>query len=43
MTSANLMHEARHSKPVLWDNQKDVVGREDGGGFTMRGHMYTHG
>ena len=35
MTSASLMHEARHSKPVLWDNQRDGVGREVGGGFMM--------
>ena len=31
----NLMHEAGHSKPVLWDNQRDGIGREVGGGFRM--------
>ena len=33
MTSASSMHEAGHSKPVLWDNQRDGVGgrQEDSG------------
>ena len=43
MTSASLMHEAGHSKLVLWDNHKDGVGREVGGDFTMGEHMCTHG
>ena len=30
MTSAGSMHEAGHSRPVLWDNQ-DRWGREEGG------------
>ena len=43
MTSASLVHEAVHSKLVLWDNPKGGVGREVGGVFRMVGHMYTHG
>ena len=31
------MHEAGHSKPVLWDTQRDGVGREVGGGFRLGG------
>ena len=43
MTSANLMHEAGHSKLVLWDNPEGW-GREGGGrGVQDMGHMYTHG
>ena len=33
MTSANLMHEAGHSKPVLWDNPE---GWSSGGGRRRR-------
>jgi len=36
------MHEAGHSKLVIWDNPRDGVGREVGWGFRMVGHMYTH-
>ena len=36
MTSASLMHEAGHSKPMYWDNPK----REVGGSFMM-GDTYT--
>jgi len=37
------MHEAGHSKLVLWDNPEGW-GEEGGGrGFRMREHMYTHG
>ena len=32
MASANLTHEAEHSKLVLWDNQWDRMGRVMGGG-----------
>ena len=32
MTSTSLMHEAEHSKLVLWDNQRDRVGKGDGRG-----------
>ena len=38
MTSASFMHEAGHSKRVLWDNPEGW----DGEGFTMWVHMYTH-
>ena len=30
MTSASLMHEAGHSKPVLWDNPEGWGGEGDG-------------
>ena len=43
MTSTSLMHEAGHSKLVLWDNPEGWVGREVEGGFWVVGHMYTHG
>ena len=33
MTSPSLMHEAGHSKLVLWDNP-------EGWGFRMEGHMH---
>ena len=45
MTSASLIHEAEHSKLVLWTSQSDGVGRKVGGvggGFWMGEHMYTH-
>ena len=32
MTSASLMREAGHSKPVHWDTLGDGVGTEVGGG-----------
>ena len=37
MTSANSMHEAGHSKPVVWDDQRNGVAREVGGAFRMGG------
>ena len=43
MTNARSMYEAGHSKPVLWNNQRDGVGMEVGGWFRMGGHMYTCG
>ena len=43
MISASSMHEAKHLKPVLWDNPEQW-GRDGGGrGFQDGGHMYTHG
>ena len=39
MTSASLMHEAGHSKPELWENQRDGAGNEMGEGFRMGEHM----
>ena len=43
MTSANLMHEAGHSKLVLWDNPEGW-GEEGGGRGVQDGeHMYTYG
>ena len=41
MTSASSMHEAGHSKPVLWDNPEGWGGEGGGGGFRMDRHMYT--
>ena len=38
-----LIYEPGHSKLVFWDNPEWWVGREMGGGFSMGGHMYTHG
>jgi len=35
MTSSSSMHEAGHSKPALWDNSENGVGRDLGGGFRM--------
>ena len=43
MTSASLMHEARHPKRVLWDNSEGWGGEGGGSGVKMVGHMYTHG
>ena len=40
-TSASSMHEAGHSKPVLWDNPEGWGGEGGGGGFRMDRHMYT--
>ena len=34
------MHEAVHSKPMLWDTQRDGVGREVGACFRMEGHVH---
>ena len=43
MTSASSMHEAEHSKPVLWDNPEGW-GMEGGGrGAQDGGHMCTSG
>ena len=41
MTSASLMHEAGHSKPVLWENWKGWSGEGSWGGVQDGGHMYT--
>ena len=35
MTSAISMHEAGHSKPVLWDNPEGWGGEEGGRGLSM--------
>jgi len=43
MTSASLIHEAGHSKLVLWDNPEGWGGEKCGRGFRMWGHTYTHG
>ena len=42
MTSASSMHEAEHSKPVLWDNP-DGFGDGMGRGLRMREQIYTCG
>ena len=41
-TSASLMHEAVHSKPEHWDNQRDGRGRRWDGARDA-GRMYTRG
>ena len=43
MTSPSLMHEAGHSKPVLWDNPGGWEGEGGGKGVQDGGHMYTRG
>ena len=43
MTSASLMHEAGHSKLVLWDNPEGWSGSEVRRGFRMAGHLYISG
>ena len=41
MTSANSMHEAGHSKPMLWDNPEGWGGKGGGRGFQDGGkHVY---
>ena len=35
MTSASLMHEDGHPKPVLWDNPEGWGGEGGGKGFRM--------
>ena len=37
------MHEAVHSRPVLWDNPEGWGGEGGGETFRMVGHMCTHG
>jgi len=37
MASTNLVHEARHPKPVIWDNLEGWGGEEVGGGFRWDG------
>ena len=37
MISAGLMHEAEHSKPLLWDNSEGWGGEEGGRGLRMGG------
>ena len=37
------MHEAGHSKPVLWDNPEAWGGEGGGKGVQDGGHMCTHG
>ena len=41
MTSASLMHEAGHSKPVLWDNPEGWGG-EGGGRGVQDGETHIH-
>ena len=40
MTSASLMHEAGHSKPVLWDNSEGWAGEGGGKGVQDGGHVH---
>ena len=41
MSSSCSMHEAGHSKLVLWDNPEEWGGDEGGRGFRTVGYMYT--
>jgi len=41
MTSASLMHEAGHSKPVLWDNSEGWGGEGGGRGGVRMGDTCT--
>jgi len=41
MTTASLMHEAGHSKPVLWENSKGWS-REGGWGGVQDGGTHVH-
>ena len=43
MTRASWMHEAGHSKLVLWDNPEGRAGEGGGRGVQDEVHMYTHG
>ena len=43
MTGASSMHEAGHSKLVLWDNSEGWGGEGGGRVFRMGGHMYARG
>ena len=43
MASASLMHEAGHSKLVLWDNPEGWGGEGGGRGVQDGGHMCTCG
>jgi len=40
MTSASSVHEAGHSKPVLWDNPEGWVG--EGEGVVQDGGTHVH-
>ena len=37
MASTNLVHEAKHSKPVIWNNPEGWGGEEVGGEFRWDG------
>ena len=43
ITSASSMHDAGHSKPVLWDNPEGWGGKGQGSGVQDGGHMCTCG
>ena len=43
MASASLMHEAGHSKLVIWDNSEGWGGEGGGRGVQDGGHMCTRG
>ena len=43
MTSIILVHEAEHSKRVLWDNPEGWGEERGGRRFQDGGHMYTNG
>ena len=41
--SVSSIHEAGHSKLMLWDNPEGWDGKGDGRGFRTGGHMSIHG
>ena len=43
MTSASLMHEAEHPKPVRWVNPEGWYGEGGGPGVQDGEHVYTRG
>ena len=43
MTSVSSMHEAEHTKPVLWDNPEGWVGEGGGRGVQIGGRMCNCG
>ena len=43
MTSPSSMHEAGHSKPVLWHDPEGRAQEGGGRGFRMVGHIHTRG
>ena len=43
MASVSSVHEARHSKSMLWDNPEGGDREKGGSRVQDGGHMYTHG
>ena len=43
MTCATSTHEARHPKPLLWNNTEGYSGEGGGRGLRTRGHTHACG